>query len=111
MTTTQPEFPFASLDFPGRSTLTVAEVAKRTGFCTRHIEGLIDVGSLVALNGANPRASKRALRIVVESYRDWIVRGLTGPAAIRSYFLAHLPEDTKRDLYNELGRYLGRPAA
>lgn len=108
---TQPEFPFASLDFPGRTTLTVAEVARRTGFCTRHIEGLIDVGALVALNGASPHATKRALRIVVESYRDWVVRGLTGPAQIRSYFIARLPEDTKRDLHNELARLLGLPAA
>ncbi len=108
---TQDEFPFASLDFPGRATLTVAEVALRTGFCSRHIEGLIDVGALVALNGANPKATKRSLRIVIESYRDWVVRGLTGPAEIRTYFIARLPLETKRDLYNELARLLGRPAA
>lgn len=105
----QLEFPFPSLDFPGRTTLMVHEIASRVGVTTRHIIDLVDEGRITAINlsgGAN-KSDRRCLRIPLESYRDFIIAALSGPA--RQSFLESLPRQTLIELYAEVSRILTDP--
>lgn len=104
---TQPEFPFASLDFPGRTTLLPREVAQRIGISEQHLLDLIDEGALQALNIAgfhgipeNSSAARRYWRIPVEYYRDFILSRMSGP--LRRQRLLQLPDATKLELHAEL---------
>lgn len=102
--TAQAELPFVSLDFPGRTVLTIAEVADKLGLCEEHVCDLVDEGELAAVDASSKGASRRALRVVIESYRDFICRRLTGDA--RRHFLAQLPRHTLLELQAELSRLL-----
>lgn len=93
---------FASLDFPNRTTVMVGEMADRIGVSCRHLENEIDNGALVALDVKGARSSKRALRIPVECYRDYILQRLTAPVDMRMRFLRDLPPHTRRQLIEEL---------
>jgi hypothetical protein len=103
---TQTELPFASLDFPGRTILIAAEIAQRLGLTARHICNLVDSGELVAVDASSAGSSRRTIRIVAESYRQWLCKKLTGPAHVRAQFLAHLPPDVMRQLASELISHL-----
>lgn len=93
-------FPFASLDFPGRSMLYPHEVAEKLGMSADHLHDLMDDGSLVGMDIASPGASRREMRIPIESYRNFIVARMTGP--LRIAFLTTLPEATRRELVTSL---------
>lgn len=97
----------ASLDFPGRTTLTVAEIAERLGYTEQHIADLIDEDQLGAVDGRGKGAGRSAYRVPVECYRDFISARLRGPA--RTELLANLPEITRSALILEL--FSGLPAA
>lgn len=98
---TQAEFPFASLDFPGRSTLTVDEIAERLGVTAQHVIDLIEEGALCpSVDLAGKGASRRLLRVPVETYRNFIIARMTGTA--RLHFLRSLPAGVLAQLREEL---------
>lgn len=97
-------FPFTSLDFPGRVTLMVDEIAERLGVTAQHILDLVEEGELVAVDLAGKGASRRTVRIPVESYRTFIVQRMTG--LIRREFLRTLPKATLRELRREIDELL-----
>lgn len=97
-------FPFTSLDFPGRVTLMVDEIAERLGVTAQHLLDLIEEGELVAINLAGKDASRRTVRIPVESYRTFIVARMTGP--LRREFMRTLPKATLRELRREIDELL-----
>lgn len=105
--TEQLQFAFASLDFPGRVTLYPHEIAEKLGMSVDQVHDLVDDGSLVAVNIASSGAARRALRIPVEAYRNFILERITGP--LRVEFLCGLPEATRRDLVRELLATLPAP--
>ena len=94
-----------SLDFPGRTVLRPQEIAKRLGVSDQHILNAVEEGSLQAVNLAGAGASKRCLRIPVESYRDWVLRRLTNTEE-RRRLLRDLPKATLRELRRELDSLL-----
>lgn len=103
---TQFEFPFASLDFPGRTTIKVVEMAARLGVSWQHVVNGIDSGEIAALDvsAKSTRTGKAYYRIPAESYRAYVIRNVTGP--VRDQFISKLPESTRRDLFLEIGRTL-----
>ncbi len=104
MSVEQLQFPFPSLDFPGRTALTISEIAERLGISDQHVLNLADDGSFPGLELKGAKASKRSLRIPIENYRDFIVSRMTGPA--RNQFLRVLPRAALRDLHREIGEWL-----
>lgn len=102
----QLEFPYASLDFPGRTTVKVHEIATRTGYSEQHILNLIDQGLLVAIDAKSAFTSRRCIRIPIEEYRTWVMKNITGPASTRNEFLAQLPKTVLRELKSEIDRLL-----
>jgi hypothetical protein len=98
----QIELLFVSLDFPGRTVLTLAEISGRIGFCERQILNFVDSGELIAIDGARNGASRRALRIVAESYRAFVIRRLTGTPEGQVQFLQQLPKETLKGLLNDI---------
>jgi len=105
----QLQFQFPSLDFPGRTTLTVAEIAAKLGWGEKHVADLIAEGRLVAIDGRGAGAKRSSYRIPAESYRDFILRCLTSPAD-RLRLLSDLPVATRRELIRELQASLSRPS-
>lgn len=103
--TEQLQFGFASLDFPGRVSLRVEEVAEKLGTSAQHIIDLIVEGKLQGLDVRGLDASRALYRIPVECYRDFIVRSLTAPAE-RMRLLRELPKATLRDLRRELDQLI-----
>lgn len=91
---------FPSLDFPGRTTLMVSEIADRLGYSAKHVCGLIEDGSIPALDGKSQDAAKPSFRVPIESYRNFIVARVNGP--MRSEFIRALPAATRRALIAEL---------
>lgn len=51
-----PQLPLAATIFPGRTVLTLSEVAKALRWTETHIKDLIDEGQLVAIDIASPAA-------------------------------------------------------
>ena len=101
---------FASLDFPGRSTLMIWEIASRLGVTVRHLLNQIDDGALVVLDLKAPTSSRRCARVPIECYRAYIAKQLTGPIEVRAAFLRTLPPTEKRALIRELEASL-KPSA
>jgi hypothetical protein len=102
----QIELPYVSLDFPGRTVLTIAEISLRIGFCERQILNLVDSNDLTAVDGASKGSSRRALRIVAESYRAFVIRRLTGPHSDKTAFLQGLPRETLQAFRDDIDRIL-----
>lgn len=101
MPAAQTDFPFVSLDFPGRTALTVDEIAERLGVTAQHVIDLVEEGALCpAVDVAGKGASRRLLRVPVESYRNFIVARMTGPARLN--FLRALPVSVIAQLRAEL---------
>jgi len=102
----QLQFPFASLDFPGRTSLYLHEIAEKLGISVDQVSDLCDDGSLVAVDCSSKetKSGRRALRIPIESYRDFITGRMTGPRRLE--LLRHLPKATIRELVRELQDYL-----
>jgi excisionase family DNA binding protein len=95
---------FASLDFAGRTALSADEVAKKLGVTTRHILRLAEEGALPGIDLKGEKASRGLLRIPIESYREFILRRMTGP--MRREFLGTLPKATLREMLGELKQLL-----
>lgn len=94
-------FPFASLDFEGRTVLSVGDIAVKLNFTRRHVINLIESGELVAINGAvNPVGERSSPRIPLESYRAFVLTRMTGPFV--NEFIKHLPRETLRQLLAEI---------
>ena len=89
-----------SLDFPGRTTLMVSEIAERLGYSARHVGALIQDGSIPALNGKSSAAVKPSFRVPIEAYRDFVVTRVNG--GLRAQFIARLPAATRHALIKEL---------
>ncbi len=89
---------FASLDFPGRTTLGLAEIAERVGCTVQHLLNECDRGAFSGLNIAAPGAARRAMRIPVECYRAWVISKLSGPVDLRMQFLRDLPVATRTEV-------------
>lgn len=102
----QLQFPFASLDFPGRASLYPHEIAGRVGMSVDQVYDLVDDGSLVGIDISSKanKTARRSLRIPIESYRNFIVERMTGPK--RFELLRHLPKATLRELVRELQEFL-----
>jgi hypothetical protein len=102
----QLQFPFASLDFPGRTSLYPHEIAERIGMSVDQVHDLCDDGSLVGIDISSKvtKSGRRALRIPIESYRDFIVARVTGPR--RSELLQKLPKATLRELRREIDQLI-----
>lgn len=98
---------FASLDFPGRSALYPHEIAEKLGMSIDQLYKLVDQGLLVGIDIASRGATKRRIRIPVESYRTWVAEAMSGPA--RDHLLRNLPAVARRDLCVELLRGLSLP--
>lgn len=92
----QLRLPFDCLDFPGRATVTLGEIAEKLGGSWQHYSNLVDDGTLVALDLKRHTGSRRVLRVPVDEYRRFVVARLTGPA--RTEFLAELPRETLREI-------------
>lgn len=107
----QDEFPFASLEFPGRTSLYAHEVAERLGCTTQHVVDLIAEGALSAIDitGRGNSSDRRALRIPVEAYRDFVAARVTG--ARRRQLLAQLPLATLAQLDLEVRAIMGERSA
>jgi excisionase family DNA binding protein len=72
-----PQLPLAQTTFPGRSVLTISEVAKTLNCTETHVRDLIDEGQLVAVDIAGPpvpggRPPRQCLRIPVSSYDNFL---------------------------------------
>lgn len=100
----QLQFAFPSLDFPGRSTLTAAEIAARLGWDEKHVRDLIIEGELPGIDGKGKGSKRGSYRVPAESYRDFITARMTG--ARRIDLLRHLPKATLRELVRELNEFL-----
>ncbi|PTX95748.1 helix-turn-helix domain-containing protein [Opitutus sp. ER46] len=100
----QLQFPFPSLDFPGRTTLTAAEIAARLGWDEKHVRDLITEGELPGIDGKGKGASRGSYRVPAESYRDFITARITGQRRIE--LLRHLPKPVLRELVRELNEFL-----
>ena len=100
----QLEFQFASLDFPGRTTLYPHEVAEKLGISLDQIYDLADEGELGVIDLASKGAGRRLLRIPLECYRDFVLRRFSGPH--RDAFLRQLPKATLRELRRELDQLI-----
>ena len=93
---------FASLDFPGRSTLYLWEIADRLGCTVAHLLNKVDEGALDVLDLASADSSRRAVRVPIESYRAFVLKHFTGKMEIRMQFLRDLPAPVLRELFEEL---------
>lgn len=91
------------LDFHGRVSLTVAEAAERLFCSNQHVLNLIDSGALAAVDIA-ARNSRMAARIPVESFRDFVIRGMT--CEWEHSPLRHLPIQSLVHLHREISRHL-----
>lgn len=98
-------FPFASLDFPGRVSLRVEEVARKLGLTTRHLTDLISEGKLHALDHRSKDAGRACYRIPIEAYRDYVAGCVTSPVE-RLRLLRDLPRATLLELQREIKQLL-----
>jgi hypothetical protein len=76
----QTEFPFSSLDFPGRVTLRVDEVAKKVDVTSEHVRSLIDekiILGVINVRGAGQH-QRGHWRITLEGYHHWILTANNG---------------------------------
>lgn len=81
----QPEFPFASLAFPGRTSLYPHEIAERIGCSLDQVYDLADEGALRAIDIASPGAARRELRVPIEAWVEFVLARQTDPT-VRAHF-------------------------
>lgn len=93
---------FASLDFPGRTTLYLWEIAERLGCTVKHLLEQVDSGKLIGLDLKSKGVSRRAMRIPVECYRQYILSQCTGPSESRAQFFHSLPAGVRSDVIRSL---------
>ncbi len=105
MPTEQLQFAFASLDFPGRVSLRVDEVALKLGITGQHVIDLIVEGKITALDMRGAGSSRAHYRIPIEAYRDYVTRCVTSPVD-RIQLLRDLPKATLLELHREIKQLL-----
>jgi hypothetical protein len=93
-------FPFVSLDFPGRASVTLREMAEKLSLSPDQLLNEIDRGALVALDLKGSNASKRNPRVPIESYRAYVIARMTGE--FRADFVRDLPRPTRFALMREI---------
>ncbi|MBX3736718.1 MAG: hypothetical protein KF715_08520 [Candidatus Didemnitutus sp.] len=93
-------FPFASLDFPGRTTLTAAEIATKLGCTEKHIMDLAEECEFPGLDLAGKDSSRRFVKFPIEAYRKFVLTRMTGP--FRADFLRDLPRAVLEQLEREI---------
>jgi hypothetical protein len=98
MPAVQLSLPFDCLDFSGRDTVTVWEIAAKLGFTAQHVLDHIDDGRLAAIN-SSLALSRRNLRVPIDEYRRWVLSLLT--TQNRTKFLEELPDATLREVVRE----------
>ena len=101
-------FLFASLDFPGRTSLRPDEIAEKLGVSVRQILDLIEEGELCSINLASGKATKRWCTIPLEAYRAFILGRMTGP--LRTEFMRSLPKQTLRELRRDIDALIATAA-
>lgn len=72
-----------SLDFPGRVTLTVQEIARRLSCSVGHIKNLIGDGTLHKVKSA-ARATQLRPRVAIEDYRTFLLKRCTSKQPVFS---------------------------
>lgn len=92
---------FASLDFPGRTTLYLWEIAERLGCTVKHLLEQVDSGKLVGLDVRSKGVSRRAMRIPVECYRHYVLSLCTDPTEAPKFF-QNLPAQVRADVIRGL---------
>jgi excisionase family DNA binding protein len=97
----QLQFPFPSLDFPGRVSLRVEEVAARLNITRKHVTDLIAEGKFVALDHRGLGSRRATYRIPIESYRDYVAGAVIDPTE-RFRLMRSLPRATLIELQREL---------
>lgn len=100
----QLELPFRSLDFPGRHVLTPVEVSQRLGISLPQVHALLEEGELTSIDVRSAQAQRKTHRIPIESYRDFVVRRLSGTH--RHELLRQLPRPVLEELHRDLARIL-----
>lgn len=101
---TRDAFPFPSLDFPGRVTLTVSEVAGKLGWTAKHVADLIVEGQLGALDGKGKSANRSSYRIPIDDYREFIISRMTAPHPQK--FFTSLSRARLGEIARELNEYI-----
>ena len=96
----QMAFAFASLDFPGQSMVTLDQMAKRLGVSINHLLNECEHGALCGIDLKGARATRRFVRVPIESYRAYVVARMTGP--FRRDFIRDLPKHILRELQAEI---------
>jgi hypothetical protein len=61
-----------SMDFSGRTTLTLQEIADKWACTTQHVMNLIEDGSLGAIDIKGPGAKRNLWRVPIENYRQFV---------------------------------------
>lgn len=93
---------FHSLDFPGRTTLYLWEIAERLGCSVRHLLNEVDAGALVGLDLSADKSKRRSMRVPIESYQTFVVAHLTAPVSARVQHIKNLPRAVRLQLIEEL---------
>lgn len=66
-----------SLDFPGRTTLTLQEIAKKLDCTTTHLIHLIEDGSLQAIDIKGAGGVRNTWRVPIENYRQFVAKRMS----------------------------------
>jgi hypothetical protein len=96
----QLSFVFASLDFPGRTTIGLGEIAERLGCSVDHLLNEVERGALVGVDLKGAKATRRFVRVPLETYRAYVLSRMTGE--FRTDFIAELPRATRLQLLQEI---------
>lgn len=99
--TEQIVFPFVSLDFPGRSAVTLGEISEKLRCTVEHLLNEYEAGAFPgAIDIKGTGASRRTIRVPIEAYRTYVLMRMSGP--FRADFVRDLPRSTRRALLRDL---------
>ena len=93
-------FPFVSLDFPGRTNLSLDEIATRLGCSVAHLLNECENGALCGLDLKGAKATRRFVRVPIEGYRAYVITRMTVP--FRRDFIRDLPREVQQELLVQL---------
>lgn len=95
-------FPFPSLDFPGRTTVTVSEIAEKLGYDRKHVQNWIEDGSLFVFDGKREGRTKSSIRVPLECYRAFVIQRMSADADTAKNFIARAEDIINEQLSLEL---------
>lgn len=94
-------FPFSTLDFSGRvAPLFLHEIAAKLNCSVDHLLNEAEAGALKGIDLRGAKASRRNVRVPVESYRRYVLERMTGE--FRRDFIQDLSPAVKRQLRLEM---------